>query len=99
MSPVNYNQQTARSVYIWGFLTGTDLMVIIGAFSLNMITVSETLVNFLIFGGYPIYLITLRVGRKPGYDWHFFSSLLQSKTLRPGRRPFRYPVVANPSKQ
>lgn len=93
MNPVVYNQQTARSVYIWGFLTGTDLSVIIGMFSLNMVTVSETLFNFIIFGGYPIYLLTLRVGRIPGYDWHFFSSMLAPKALRPGRRPFRFPVT------
>ena len=95
MKYIVYNQQTARSVYIWGFLTGTDLMVIMAAFSLNMITVSETTLNLCIFGGYPIYLLTLRVGRLPGYDWHLFSSIFQPKFLRPGRRPYRYPVVAS----
>lgn len=95
MNPVAYNQQTARSVYIWGILTGTDIMVIIGAFSINMVTIEEILLTILIFGGYPIYLISLRIGRLPGYDWHYFSSHFQPKFLRPGRRPFRFPVISS----
>lgn len=99
MRRVVYNQQTARAVYIFGCLTWTDLLVIMAAFSLNMLTVEEFAFTVALFVGYPIYLISLRVGRNPGYDWHLFSSKVLPKAYRPGRRPFRFPITADTKQQ
>jgi len=93
MPPIPYNRQTARNVYIWGFLTGTDLEVLMGAFAFNMTVLDDMRMNVVIFGGYPLYLMLFRVGRRPGYDTHLFKSWWTPRHFRPGRREFVPPVA------
>ncbi len=85
MTPIRYHRQLSRSIYIWGVFTPHDFGVLIVALALNMLIFNSNFGMILILGGYPGYLAAFRLGRPPGYDTHFFQSLLAPRLFRVGR--------------
>lgn len=85
MLTIRYHRQLARSIYIWGVFTPHDFGILIIGLALNMVIFDSNLMIVLLLVGFPAYLAAFRLGRPPGNDIHYFSSLATPRLIRPGR--------------
>ena len=85
MLNVRYHRQLSRSIYVSGIFTPNDFGMLIVGLGLNILILNSHLGMVALLIGYPAYLAGFRLGRPPGNDVHFFSSLCLPRLFRPGR--------------
>jgi hypothetical protein len=92
MSPIAYNRQINRKAYIWKIFAKDDLIVVSFGVAVTQGLIGDSRLTFAFFGLFFLYLVTLRLGRPPGFDVHWFRALLTPNVMRPGQIQFLGPV-------
>lgn len=93
MIEASYNRQVRSRVLIAGFLTTTEIIMIMLFAVVSLAFLSSLPAFFCVVPGYLLYYSRFRFRKPAGADVHYFTSRLAiPRTMGPGRRAFAPPV-------